>query len=347
MARLAAAAVAAACLAAFPLAAPTSAGTGFSVSGNRLQFNGANFMGQGLTLVSVVAPSWCDSPQAQAAAAHLTASEMATYKNAWHVNLIRFQVSQPGLSTATSSQISAYITQIKDAVGLAEAEGFGVILSMQDQGIACGNSDPLPSVDTVSAWDNLAPAFASDPDVMYEIFNEPQNDTSSAGWNQWKWNDCTPIACPSTWPAGQTWIGHQRLIDDIRALGAPNVVLVDGALQARTFANVPLLHDVSPGKGIVYAVHPYGVHDSATEEPLYGSWLTSQVPVLVTEWNYQDCQYDPTSEMAWWKSLNIGLIGWSGDIPGTMINTWNYDPTSFSTGTPWVGGSALQTDFGG
>jgi cellulase (glycosyl hydrolase family 5) len=308
-------------------------------------------MGQGLTLVGAVAPAWCSKRDptgpAAVAAAHLTAAEMATYKNTWHVNLIRFQVSQPGLATVTSGQISAYLTQIKSAVAKAEAEGFGVILSMQDQSIACGNADPLPSVDTVTAWDNLAPVFASDPNVMYEIFNEPTNTTSTAAWNQWKWDSCTPIPCPSSWPPGQTWIGHQRLIDDIRALGAPNVVLVDGALHASTFTNVPLLHDVSPGKGIVYAVHPYGVHTPATEQPLYGTWLTSQVPVLATEWNYQQCKLGPTPEMAWWKSLHIGLTGWSGDIPGTIINTWKYDPTSCSTGTKWAGGSSLLKDFGG
>jgi hypothetical protein len=353
-ARLAAAALAAAGFVALPLPAsasasatgPASADSGFSVSGNRLQLDGADFMGQGLSLVGIAAPLYCADAEVKLASSKLDAGEMTAYKDSWHVNLVRFQVSQPGLSTATGTQIPTYIGRIKYAVHLAEKAGFGVILSMQDQSPACGSNDPLPSVNTVTAWDNLAPVFASDPDVMYELFNEPHNGTTAADWKQWESNACAPIACPSTWPAGQTWIGHQTLVDDIRALHVPNVILADGALHARTFANAPKLQDASPGKGIVYAVHPYGVHDVATEQPEYGSWLTSKAPVLITEWNYSSCKDDPTAEMAWWKSLNIGLTGWSGDVVGSMITGWAYDPTSCTTGTKYVGGTALQTDFG-
>lgn len=300
-------------------------------------------MGQGLSDIGVAAPApkYCGISGDQQAAQHLTVGEMKAYANQWHANLVRFQVSQPTLATATGSALSAYIAQIQTAVTDAETAHLGVILSMQDQKPGCGDGDALPSQATVTAWHNLAPAFSGDPNVMYELFNEPQNATTAADWKQWENGGCAPIACLS----GKTWVGHQTLIDDVRALHAPNVILVDGAQHAETFAGAPIVHDDTPGKGIVYAVHPYSVHQTTIEQAAYG-WLTPKVPVLITEWNYKSCTLDPTTEMAWWKSLHIGLTGWSGDVPGSMILNFTYAPTSCTTGTKMVGGTALQKDFG-
>jgi endoglucanase len=334
---IAAAAIAGACLA-LPSAVPASATTaGFAVSGNKLDFNGTAFLGRGFTLVGVVDPAWCTDSQGKAAASHLNATEMKAART-WNANLIRYQVSQPGLSNANLSarQIAAYVSRIKSAVALAERYGFGVILSMQDQGIACGDADPLPSTATVTAWHNLALAFAGDPKVMFELFNEPHNGTTKADWQQWKSGACKPIKFCS--------VGYQRLIDDLRSWGVPNVVLADGAEYARSFVSVPRLSDPKSGRGIVYAVHPYGVHSSATEEPLFG-YLTPKVPVLVTEWNYQDCQENPAAEFKWLHSIGVGLTGWAFDIPGSLITNWTYRPTSCGNSTTWVGGAALKSYF--
>jgi hypothetical protein len=319
---------------------PASAATaGFAVSGNKLDFNGARFLGRGFTLVGKVDPGWCKRPEAEAAASHLNTREMRAART-WNANLIRYQVSQAGLSDTNLSarQIAAYVSQIKSAVSLAERNGFEVILSMQDQNIACGKIDPLPSTATVTAWHHLAPAFAGDPKVMLELFNEPQNGTTSQDWYQWKWDACKPIKFCS--------VGHQRLIDDIRSWGVPNVVVVDGAHGARSFASVPLLHDTAPGRGIVYAVHPYGLNSSTAEEPLFG-YLTRTVPVLVTEWNYMHnrCPETPAGEFRWLHSIGVGLTGWAFDVPGSLISNWNYQTTNCSNSTTWVGGAALKSYF--
>jgi endoglucanase len=323
---------------ALPSVSSASAATaGFKVSRSKLDRNGEAFLGKGFTLVGAVDPKWCHDQQGQVAATHLKPKEMKAAQQ-WHANLIRYQVSQPGLSNPNLSaqQIAAYVSQIKSAVSLAQDAGFGVILSMQDQKIACGKTDPLPSTATVTAWHNLAPVFASSPDVMFELFNEPHNGTSPEDWQQWKSGGCKPIGFCS--------VGFQRLIDDIRAWKVPNVLLADGAQHARTFASVPLLHDTTAGRGIVYAVHPYGVHSIAAEEPLFG-YLTPKVPVLVTEWNYQSCRHNPTAELKWLRSIGVGMTGWAFDVTGSLITGWNYQPTSCSTSTKWAGGAAVKSDF--
>jgi hypothetical protein len=334
---IAAVAMAGACLALFLVTTASATAAGFVVSRNKLDFNGTAFLGRGFTLVGAIDPSWCHTTQGEAAAAHLDAGEMKSAK-AWNANLIRFQVSQPGLSNTSlsASQIAAYVSQIKSAVSLAEDQGFGVILSMQDQGLACGQDNPLPSKATVTAWHNLAPVFARDPDVMLELFNEPHNGTTSQDWHQWESGACKPIKFCS--------VGHQALIDDVRSWGVPNVLLADGALHARSLESMPLLHDATPGRGIVYAVHPYGVHSSSYEEPLFG-YLTRTAPVLVTEWNYKSCKNDPTPEFTWLHSIGVGLTGWAFDMPGSLTTGWTYQPTGCTSGTSWVGGAGLKSYF--
>jgi hypothetical protein len=334
---IAAVVMAGACLALPSVTSAYAATAGFAVSGNKLDFSGSAFLGRGFTLVGALSPRWCHNPTGKAAAAHLDAKEMKAAKE-WNANLIRYQVSQPGLSNAnlTASQIAAYVSQIKSAVAKAEHYGFGVILSMQDQGLGCGNSEPLPSTATETAWHHLAPVFAGDPKVMLELFNEPHNGTTTTDWHQWESGGCSPIKFCS--------IGHQTLIDDIRSWGVPNVVLVDGAEHARSFAAVPLLHDATPGRGIVYAVHPYGVHSSSEEEPLFG-YLTPTVPVLITEWNYQNCKNSPTPELNWLHSIGVGLTGWAFDVPGSLITGWSYQPTGCTSNTHFVGGTAVKSYF--
>jgi endoglucanase len=333
----AAVAMAAAVLA-LPAATPASAATaGFTVSGSKLDFNGAAFLGKGFTLIGATDPKLCGYTLGERAVKHLDAAEMTAARK-WNANLIRLQVSQPGLSNANLSaqQIADYVLRIQKDVALVQGDGFGVILSMQDEKPGCGSAEPLPSTATVTAWHHLAPVFASDPDVMFELYNEPQNGTTAKDWQQWESGGCKPIAFCS--------VGHQQLIDDIRAWGAPNVVLVDGAQEARSLASVPLLHDTATGRGIVYAVHPYGVHSTASEEAAFG-YLTPKVPVLITEWNYKGCHYNPAPELSWFRSKGVGLTGWAFDVVGSLITGWNYQPTSCSNSTSWVGGAAVKADF--
>src|SRR5579863_538874 len=93
---------------------------------------------------------------------------------------------------------------------------------------------------TQLAWRSLAPLFATDRGVMFELFNEPQPDGPDAvqphDWNAWK-------------------AAMQPIVDDLRGRGAKNVLLVDGLYWAQVLNGAPQLED--PLAQIVYAVHPY------------------------------------------------------------------------------------------
>lgn len=311
------------------------AASGMRVQGNLLLRDGSPYVSGGFSMIGVLSPPGCANRAGITARSHFGAAEMKAARS-WGATMLRFQVSQSGLSTASTASLNTYLTEIESAVALARSYGFAVDLSMQDQSAGCGNSDPLPSTATVTAWRHLAPHFADDPYVMFELFNEPQNQPTPDGWAQWKNGGESPVPFAA--------VGHQALVEEIRGLGADNVLIADGASYAENLASVPALKDTSRGRGIVYAVHPYqfgGPDPLATWEQRYG-YLTSSVPVIVTEWNYpaDGCGTEEETEapvfLRYLGSRHITVLAQAFDIIGTVVADWNWDPTQCGTA---VGGA--------
>ncbi len=310
-----------------PTAAPPG-GAGLSVSGATLMLDGKAFLARGFNMIGVLSPPGCNDGHGAAARTNFGQAEMTQAAKTWYANTLRFQVSQQGLATTSSSARTAYLNQIRSAVALAHTNGFVVILSMQDQGIGCGTAHPLPSSATVTAWSVLAPVFASDHRVMYEMFNEPQNDPTTAGWAQWLSGGSTPLS-----NQGVTAVGHQTLVRDIRADGATNVLLADGARHAEHLDGIPMLHDTTAGKGIVYAVHPYYFSPGQAYWDSTFGYLSSSVPVIATEWNYlaADCgtakQTLAPSFLTYLQNHHIGITGHAFDYQDTLVSDWKWTPT--------------------
>ncbi len=303
---------------------------GIRVTGNQLRKDGSLFIPHGFNMVGVLSPPGCTNAIGTTARNHFGQAEMNAAKQ-WHANILRFQVSQTGLSTTNSSKLSQYITQIEHSVALARSNGFVVILSMQDQGISCGKAHPLPNAATVTAWNNLAPHFAKDPYVIFELFNEPQNDTTTNGWDQWLNGGNLPLANDGT-----TSVGHQTLVTDIRSLGANNVIIADGAGFAEKLQGIPMLQDIRSGRGIAYAVHPY-TYTEKSEQTAWNTrfgYLTATVPVIATEWHYKLNQCGTKAQtlaptfLSYLQSHHIGILAHAFDVPGFIITGWSWAPTT-------------------
>jgi hypothetical protein len=307
-----------------------------AVSGNHLLKDGVRFMPRGFNTIGTLTPAWCNDGMGVAARTHFGATELDTAKNSWHANTIRMQVSQRGLSdpALTSAQVSAYLQEIEDHVALARSKGFVVILSMQDQSIGCGDTHPLPSNQTVAAWKRLAPAFASSHYVMYELFNEPENDTSAADWTQWRNGGAGPLG-----NLGDTAVGHQRLVKVIRTAGANNVLIADGANYAEHLDHITpyLLADQPGGHGIAYGIHPYFYQPGPTYWDASWGFLTATQAVIATEWNYKADGCGTEKEtlaktfLAFMNSKGVGVTGHAFDALDTLVADWNWTPTQCGT----------------
>ena len=216
-----------------PLAAPTDSATaGVKVSGNAFVLDGHPFIPRGFNLIAALYSRWCRTPATWAAANNFGVAELNTAKAKWHANTLRFQVSQPVLAGPNGA---AYAEKVQTDVSVALNEGFVVDISMQDQRLACGPSEPLPSQSTEAAWATLITktALATDPYVMFELFNEPQNSPTRAPttnprrqtWVDWLNGEREIEPAPSQSWSSYTPIGFQALVDYMRdALKVGNVL---------------------------------------------------------------------------------------------------------------------------
>lgn len=335
-----------------PLVAPKKAaaqGSGLSIVNNQLYKDGKPYLPRGFNMIGLLTPDWCSRKEGIAARDHFTQTEMDAAK-AWNANTLRFQMSQRGLAdtTLTTDQRAAYLQHIQEGVSLARSNGFTVILSMQEQGYGCGNLNPLPTSQTIDAWSIVGDAFKTDPYVMFELYNEPNVENDTPGWEQWRNGGTTPLA-NNGFPA----VGHQTLVEHLRSMGVPNVLIADGARKAARLSGMPLLSD--PANQLMYGIHPYYYTPGETWWHDQYGYLAGTVPLIATEWNYLSDGCGVAAEqmapdfLQYLKNNNIGLLGHALDTPGITIADWTWAPTECGTAT---GGSgkvlkdyfATQTD---
>lgn len=315
--------------------------------GGHLERDGVPWVPRGATFLAVLAPDGVSHGITTTAASWFGPSELAAAR-AWGMDVVRFQVSQPGLDPQDSLHSDSYRDRVVAAVALARSSGFSVILSMQDQDLAGGNADPQPSAATARAWDVLAGLYGTDSGVLFELFNEPQNAPDDAGWRLWRDGDGTATA-----------VGHQALVSRLRADGAGNVLLADGARFAHVLTGVPELDDPLGQTG--YAVHPYLWKE--TQQP--DSWdaafgfavdrVGDPLTVVATEWNaWSDtgaCKPEWGTNapllVQYLRAHGIGLIGWPFDAPGYLVTGSTWTPTvltNFSCSTAHLGAGTLIRD---
>lgn len=318
---------------------PTPVAAGISVSGNHLTRDGQSWAPRGLSMIGALT---CGA--ARTAYSHWGQAEIDAAKG-WGADSFRFQVSQPTLDPQDSHYDASYVQRLKEMVALSEQNGFAVILSMQDQSLACGDATPTPTAATTRAWAKLGPVFKDDAMVVYELYNEPQTGPDSAGWAKWL-------------NGGSGAVGHQALVTQLRNLGAQNVILADGANHSEILTGVPLLND--PLHKLGYAFHPYYL---TTLSQVPGSWdsrfgsLAATQPIVATEWNESttgSCHPDDAELtrqfLPYLEAHGIGIYGWGFDFPpAQLVEDWSWAPTSL---TPWVcgqgnngAGQALKDHF--
>ena len=304
--------------------------TGVYRQGNKLYKDGQPFVSRGFTMIGLLSPTGTGA--AGTANDHLNQAEMNMAKS-WGANTLRFQISQRGFDPQDSLHSQAYMQLVQDGVALARQNGFVVTLSMQDQSLGGGDATPMPDAQTARSWAKATSVFNGDPYIIYEIFNEPRLKDDAASWQIWK-------------NGGSGVVGHQQLVNQIRATGATNVLVAEGLRVGKSFKGSPLLSD--PLGQMAYGIHPYlnwPLHDPGVWDDYFGD-LTATDPVIATEWNATSdsafCQdHWPTNAplmLDYLKAHGIGLWAWALDFPKTLIVDWSYTPTNFVGFTCGQGG---------
>jgi hypothetical protein len=318
------------------------AAPGLSVQGNQLYANGSPFIARGVQIVGLVAPADYLWGKYIAAGQHFGLPELQAAA-ADNANLVRFQVSEYGLDPASSEYSAAYVQQVRNGIEMARSLGMYAMVSLQSEPpagqAASGHRCPLPDAGALTDWNELAAMFQGDPGVMFELYNEPGLPATSNGWSQWL-NGGT-IVYGSGIGDSCTAIGMQQLVDQIRADGADNVIVLPSLGGETNLAGMPAVTDpANPSDPqLAYGVHypnlPLGV---SSWDKAFGNF-SARAPVLVTEWDgaaiTPGCTPGSPQQsielLAYLASKRIGLVGFAFDLPGTIVTGYTYTPTTYTS----------------
>lgn len=255
----------------------------------------------------------------------LSAAAFSTM-HAWGMNELRLPFSGC-LVTADSG----YLPHLIDLAQQAEQGGLYVVLALFDDARAGCSADgiSLPRLDALEQWALVAAAFHSDPNVLFDLFNEPslgQGPPTASAWNVWAHGGVVAGA------TGQrvSVVGLDQLAGAVRSAGAVTQPLVAEAMNGNlTGVSRYLVTDTN----VVYSIHTYFQGDLSARrwDPLFGSEAAT-LPVFVGEWAFLPNAPDAA------KCADLNLTTASAtslikrflaymDAHRVSYNAWSFTPT--------------------
>lgn len=285
-----------------------SSGT-YTVVGSKIE----NSSGQAVQIhgVSLSSTEWSCNGEG-----NFPASEFAIMRNQWNADAVRIPLFQDMWLSNASDYCSSYASNIAGWVAAAEANHMIVILDLHwsDQGNLNytpqeSNQQCMADNNSNTFWQQVASTYKNDPNVWFELYNEPQLSTSQ--WGAWLNGDSTNSTC------GFPIVGMQTLYNTVRATGANNIVIAGGVGYASNLAGVPLIS----GSNVVYAIHPYSYSDPNADGSGAGGWWDTNfgylaenntAPVIATEFGETSCggAYDQAI-LNYFRAHGIGYTAWA------------------------------------
>jgi len=211
----------------------------------------------------------------------------------WYTKIIRIMITPPDSINPVGSWPHPFGADNNDLYNLlrtfvdycAEKEVYVAI----DWHYVANTYDHVAS--TSEFWRYMAPRFAGDSHVIFELFNEPVNPGASdaARWTSVK-NDM------------ETWIGIIRdyAPDNLIFVGTPSYCQIIG----------PTATDPVGDVNVVYISHIYPTHWLSSNHSYYVSTITAAAaahPVILGEWGFtSDMNYDDTWHIVIGTQTNYG-----------------------------------------
>jgi endoglucanase len=215
---------------------------------------------------------------------------MATWAGA---NVVRIPVDEqcwlglPGVKPAYSG--ATYRRAIERYVSLLNAHGFAAILDLA--GAAPGNEtvadhDEMPDSHSVAFWRSAATAFRDNPEVLFDLFNEPWplGDTDSpAAWSCWLNGGCAETS--QNGADHYRAVGMQQLVNTIRGTGARNIIIAEGIQYGATLDGWLQYRPRDPAGNLVASVHVYSFNACPNLHCYNGALrrVAARVPLLIGE----------------------------------------------------------------
>ncbi len=265
----------------------------------------------------------------------------------WHANIIRLPLAQDrwfGKMAEQTNGSDAYRALVHQVVDTCASQGCYVILDLHwsdcnEWGTNVGQHS-MPDLNSVAFWKDIAPVYANNPAVLFDLYNEPHDVT----WDEWL-NGGRIKDTPNGRRAGpgRTYdaVGMQQMLDAVRGTGAKNVVVAGGLDWAYDFSGILNDRQLSDpaGYGVIYANHCYdNKKDSVNMWIAKMEKATVRLPVIVTEFGGNS---GPSREIPWdnWLLHVLQAMDdyhWSYTAwdmhpsagPTLITRDWSYTPTT-------------------
>jgi hypothetical protein len=281
--------------------------------------------------------------------AEASAASIAAMRS-WRFNAARVELNEScwlgiqGVRRNVSGPV--YRHAIERYVSALNHAGMYVIIDMHfsstgGRGKATGQI-PMPDARYAPAfWASVARSFASNPAVIFDLFNEPYPDNNTDSAASWR--------CVLRGSAGGTChglgyqaTGMQHLLDVVRHTGATNVVMVGGPQYAGDLDRWTQYAPADPLHQLAASIHIYWRNRAHPDySPCYRAtcWqqvlapLSAHVPIVTGEFGELDCGdtlYPPFLRFADQHGISYlawaWFTGWCASEPSLI--------TSYRAGAP-------------
>lgn len=264
-----------------------------------------------------------------------TSTKTTTY---WGANTVRLPLSEgfwlKGQPSAKCS-VAQYRQLVNQTINALTALHLNVMLDLQwsdagGQSLGAGSAWAMPDADSVTFWQQVATLYKGNPNVLFELFNEPH----PAQWPCWS----APCTMTNDKSNSQTvtyhGVGMQALLNAVRATGAKNNLAIVGGM-AWGFDLSQLAHYALKGSNIVYDTHPYPYGDKQPQlwNAAFGN-VSATYPVISAESGEYDCNTNYMSKLLpYFDAHQIGWVAWAWTVQGDacgyplLIKDYNGTPS--------------------
>lgn len=251
----------------------------------------------------------------------------------WHINVVRIPLNEDcwlGINGANPSgpvyqqAITNYVTQItKDNM-------YAIVdLHWNAPGTteATGQQDMADKDHSLMFWSSVATTFKNNPNVLFDLYNEPHD----ISWPCWK----NGTQCYTQSPIASM----QDMINAVRQTGSTNVLLLGGLSYANDLSGWLANEPNDPEHNIVASFHMYGKNQCSNVD----CWnktvapVMAKVPVIDGEFGESEdatiCDPNTTLSntfMQWMDQHHSGYLAW-------VWNTWGTDCANLSLITNYNG----------
>jgi hypothetical protein len=225
-----------------------------------------------------------------------------------------------------------YLPRLLQYAHEAEQADLYVVLAMFDDDRAGCPHDGvhMPHLAAVSQWSAVASAFRADPNVLFDLFNEPavhSGPSTDADWALWKDGGSVTGPLGSAVPIA----GFDQLAHAVRQAGATTQPLIAEAVDGSQLGGVT--GHLPADRNVVYSIHTYFYNALTPQDwtSMFGG-VASRLPVFVGEWAFLPNAAQPNMcqklhlSTAAAAALVDSFLAYM-DAHGVSYNAWSFTPT--------------------